>query len=253
MKILKATALVSAMALSFGAYAGGVCDDSNFDAWDAVREDVAGQLEATAPGLEGTGCKAEVTPTATFTELALLRDSSPSCESSFRQRFVMNIDSFGTMGNVQRLKAHNAQCLVAQNGGAVTCPNVGVLQFRLQGDGGNNIMRSFVTDEGPATAADNRRRFDIPVGSGDQAYEYQWIKETSDGAADGVFRMWYGGNTDESSPDVEFTDLENFNYCIDRVSLGMVGSNQFISNNQDGNALILDEYESRRQTAIGVN
>lgn len=247
--MIKSITTFVVLGFSFNAF--GQCDDTNFNAWDAVREDAAGQLESTSPGIDGN-CKAEVTPTATSSELALLRDSSPSCESSFRQRFIVNIDSFGTMGNVQRLKFHNAQCLAAQNGGAVSCANNGVIQFRLQGDNGTNIMRSFVTDEGPATASDNRRKFDIPVSSGDQAYEYQWIRASAPGASDGVFRGWWNGNTTEGSPDVEFTDLQNYNYCIDRISLGMVSSNDFISSNQAGNAILLDSYESRRQTGIAV-
>jgi hypothetical protein len=248
--IAKAAAMLS-MAVSYNAFAGG-CDDTNFAAWDTFREDVAGMLDAVAPGMETTACKAAFTPTANEAERSLLRDSSPACESSFRQRFLLNIDNWGTMGNVQRLKVHNAQCVTAQNGGAVACANTGVIQFRLQGNNGQNIMRSFVTDEGPATAADNRRKFDIPVNSGDQAFEYQWIRASGPGAADGVFRLWWNGNTVEASPDVEFTDMQNWNYCIDRVSLGMVSTNSFISSNQAGNALFIDEYESRRQTAIGV-
>ena len=64
-------------------------------------------------------------------------------------------------------------------------------------------------------------------------------------------RSCYTGKS-TASPDVEFTDLENYNYWIDRVGLGMVSTNDFISNNQAGNSVIVDSYESRRQTAIGV-
>lgn len=247
--ILKKLTAVVALGFSFNSFAQ--CDDTNFAAWDSVREDAAGQLESTAPGIDGN-CKAEFVPTADSSQRSLLRDSSPSCEASFRQRFIMNIDAFGTMGNVQRMKIHNAQCVTGQNGGAVACTNTGVVQFRLQGNNGSNIMRSFVTDEGAATASDNRRKFDIPVSAGNQAFEYQWVRASAPGAADGVFRGWWNGNTTEASPDVEFTDLENYNYCIDRVGLGMVSTNDFISNNQAGNSVIVDSYESRRQTAIGV-
>jgi hypothetical protein len=250
-KVLKTSLVVMGMTLSSLAFAQ--CDDTNLDAWDNVREDAAGQMDVVAGGLAGTACRLEVSATTDTAQRARVQDRTPACESSFRGRFLLNIDNLGVLADNQRNKLHNIQCNTADNGGAVACANVGVLQLRLQGDGGTNILRSFVTDEGPATVADNRRKFDVPVSSGEQAFEYQWIRESSDGAADGVFRMWANSNTTEASPDIEYTDLENFNYCIDRINLGLIQPTTAFSNNQTGVKIQIDEYESRRQTAIGLN
>ena len=235
-KVLKTSLVVMGMTLSSLAFAQ--CDDTNLDAWDNVREDAAGQMDVVAGGLAGTACRLEVSATTDTAQRARVQDRTPACESSFRGRFLLNVDNLGVLADNQRNKLHNIQCNTADNGGAV---------------GGTNILRSFVTDEGPATVADNRRKFDVPVSSGEQAFEYQWIRESSDGAADGVFRMWANSNTTEASPDIEYTDLENFNYCIDRVNLGLIQPTTAFSNNQTGVKIQIDEYESRRQTAIGLN
>ncbi|MCW8870309.1 MAG: hypothetical protein OQK49_06350 [Proteobacteria bacterium] len=250
-KVLKVSFAVVSMAFTSMSFAQ--CDDTNLAAWDNVREDAAGQMDVVAGGLDGTTCRLEVSATTDNAQRARLQDRSPSCESSFRGRFLINADNFGALANNQRNKVHNIQCNVNDNGGAVACANVGVLQLRLQGDNGTNIFRSFVTDEGPATAADNRRKFDVPVNSGEQAFEYQWIRASAPGASDGIFRMWANSNTTEASPDVEFTDLQNYNYCIDRMNLGIIAPTIGWANNQTNVKLQLDEYESRRQTPINLN
>jgi len=65
--------------------------------------------------------------------------------------------------------------------------------------------------------------------------------------------MWANSNTTEASPDVEFTDLQNYNYCIDRMNLGIIAPTIGWANNQTNVKLQLDEYESRRQTPINLN
>jgi hypothetical protein len=252
MKKLKLTLAIVGMTAASASFAGS-CGPANLAAWDNVREDVAGQMVVDAPGMEGSACKLNVNATTNTGDRSRVQDRSPACENSFRARFLINADNVGVLANNQRNKVFNIQCSTGQNGGAVNCANVGVVQLRLQGNDGTNIFRSFVTDTGPATAADNRRKFDIAVGSGDQPFEIQWIRASAPGAADGVFRMWANGNTTEASPDIEFTDLENRDYCIDQINLGLIAPTQAWSNNQTGVNLEFDEYESRRQTAIGLN
>ncbi|MFK8012622.1 MAG: hypothetical protein AB8B80_11310 [Marinicellaceae bacterium] len=248
---MKKTLLIGALFASGTLFAQ--CDISNVEgAWENVREDVDTQMDVTGPGIVGA-CKLTVNSTSDNGDRARLRDRSPSCESSFRASFIMNADSVGALANNQRNKVYNFQCNSNLNGGAVDCANTGIGQFRLQGDDGSNILRSFVTDEGPATVADNRRKFDVPVGAGDQTFEIHWVRASAPGAADGIFKMWHSGNTTELNPNVQFTDLQNYNYCVDQVNLGLIQPTNGWVGNHAGKDLIFDEYESRRLSGITVN
>ena len=250
------TKMVLAASLLVSANAFAQCSDANFAAWDDVREDVAGTLEAVAPGLSGTTCTMEATSTASDADRARVQDDSPQCESSYRARFVYDMSAMGQMASAERVKVWNFQCNTTLNGGAATCPNVGVFQLKLKGDnsGTGNIFRSFVTDEGVANA-DNRRKFDIPVGvsAGEEVLEIAWTQASAPGVADGTLRVWFNGNTTEASPDIEYTDLDNGNYCVDRTNLGLIKGNATFAAGQNGNPMLFDEFESRRTTGIGVN
>ncbi|MCB1581812.1 MAG: hypothetical protein KDI92_02030 [Xanthomonadales bacterium] len=249
--------LVALGSLMLSANVFAQCDDTNFNAWTDAREDQAGSLEATAPGMAGTACKMSVQALVDRDQRARVQDQSPQCESSYRSRFMINADNMGQLATNERNKVYNAQCRsgLAGHDPGVTCSNTGVVQLKLQGNDTEdaNIFRSFVIDEGPATAADNRRKFDVVVNSGDQAFEMQYIRASAPGAADGVFRLWANGNTNEASPDIEFTDLQNYNTCIDAANLGSVGPNNNFVSGTAGAVLNFDEFESRRQTGIGVN
>ena len=230
------------------AFAGPTCGDANLAPWFNVREDVAGQLDVVAPGLGATACTLQVNATATNTDRARVQDRSPQCETSFRAAFRFNADAVGTLASNERNKLFNVQCNNNTNGG-FGCPGVGVMQFRLQGDGANNnILRSFVSDE---NQGDLRNRFDVPVASGENTLEIQWIQASSAGASDGVLRGWWN-NTTEASPDLEITNLNNGRYCIDQINLGIIGATNAWANNHAGENLLIDEYESRRQTGILV-
>lgn len=264
--------LLTSMLFSGAAVAGGgACDISNaINAWDNVREDVATQMDVTAPGLEGTACKLTVNSTAANADRARVQDQTPSCEPSFRARFVFNADEVtaaGSLGNGamerrDRNKLFNAQCITAQNGGSggggVDCNGIGVIQLRLQGDDviagepdhpGENILFSFVSDE---NQFDFRKRFKMVLQPGMNVVEMEWQRASGPGVSDGVFRGWYN-NTALNSPDTEFTDLNNYNYCIDQVNLGLIKATQRWADAYEGLNIQIDEYEPRRQTPIGLN
>lgn len=250
--------LVGLCSLMFSANVFAQCDDTNFDAWTSAREDVAGSLEATAPGMAGTGCKMEAIALVDRDQRARVQDQSPQCENTYRARFLINVDNLGQLATNQRNKVFNAQCRqgLAGHDPAVTCSNTGVVQLKLQGNdtADANIFRSFVIDENPVvTAADHRRKFDVTVSSGDQAFEIQYVRASGPGVLDGQFRLWANGNTDESSPDIEYTDLDNHNTCIDAANLGSVGPNNNFVTGSAGASILFDEFESRRVTGIGVN
>ena len=230
-------------------FAGPTCGDANLAPWFNVREDVAGQLDVVAPGLGATACTLQVSSTATNTDRARVQDREPQCEFSYRAAFRFNVDAVGTLASNERNKLFNIQCNNNTNGGVVNCAGVGLAQFRLQGDGANNnILRSFVSDE---NQGDLRNRFDVPVAAGENTLEVQWIRASADGVSDGVFRGWWN-NTTEASPDVEITNLNNFNYCVDQINLGIIGATNAWAANHANENLLIDEFESRRQTGILV-
>jgi hypothetical protein len=252
----KLKTIVAAFSLLATGVVFAQCDDTNFNAWTAAQEDVAGTLEAVSPGLNSTSCKMQVQATANNSDRARVTDASPSCESSYRARFLFDVSNLGQLDPTERVKVFNSQCINAQNGGAVSCSNVGVVQFKLKGDnsGTGNIFRSFVIDESMPNA-DNRRKFDIPVGvgAGEEAVEIHWTRASAPGASDGTFKAWWGGNTTEATPDLSYNDLDNYNNCIDQANLGLIKANPQFSAGQTAVNFFFDEFESRRQTGIGVN
>ncbi len=265
--------VLTSMLFSGAAFAGGTCDITNAqNAWDNVREDVATQMDVTAPGLEGTACKLVVNSTADNADRARVQDQTPACEASFRARFVFNADAVtaaGSLGNGamerrDRNKLFNAQCITAAPGnggegaGGADCAGIGVIQLRLQGDDfivnepdapGENILFSFVADE---NQFDLRKRFKMVLQPGVNVVEMEWKRASGPGVSDGVFRGWYN-NTALATPDTEFTDLNNYNYCIDQTNLGLIKATQRWANAYEGLNIEIDEYESRRQTPIGLN
>lgn len=248
MKILKLSAAVAGLLMGSAALAGGSCTNANLSAWDDTRDDSGSQVNVVAGGLGGTACRLEVESTGDNSQRGRVQDQSPQCESSFRARFLVNADNLGTLADNERTKLYNVQCVTADTGGAVTCTGVGMAQFRLQGDGGNNILRSWVADE---NIADLRNRFDVPLAAGENAIEMQWIRASADGVSDGVFRGWWN-NSVEASPDVEITNLDNYDYCVTQVNLGLIKATNAWTTAHNGTAVQIDEYESRRQTGIGV-
>ena len=251
-KLVKKGLVLACLMGSANAFAAG-CTDANLAAWSDVREDVAGTLEVVAPGLEASACALQVQATASDADRARVQDQTAACENSYRARFVYDLSALGQLASAERTKVYNAQC--TDEGQGFTCSNTGVIQFKLKGDnsGVGNIYRSFVIDEGVANA-DNRRKFDIPVSmAGPEAVEFQWVRASSAGASDGIFRVWWGGNTTEASPDLEYTDLDNFDNCITQTNMGNIKANATFAAGKNGVNMIFDEFESRRQTGIGVN
>jgi len=253
MKKLILTSLVG-MALSTGALAGGACTTTVADvtnAWSGLRIDDPSQVSIGSPGFEGTDCKilmnASAGGTSNDTDIARLKDVSPSCETSFRARFLVDFDELGVLDDNQRNKLYTAQCVPAQNGG--TCTGTGVIQFKVRGNSGVNDINGFVSD---VNQPDLRSRFTLPIQAGVNTYEVQWIQASAPGASDGEFRAW-ANNTTLGSPDVSITNLNNNGYCIDQVNLGMFKPTRAWANNKTGLNIAIDEYESRRQTPIGLN
>jgi len=251
MKKLLITSLVG-LAFSTGVF--GACTTTIADvesAWDRVRIDNPSQMSLGDPGFEGTDCKLLVNATAggtgSNTDIARLQDRSPSCETSFRARFLVDFDALGVLANNQRNKLYTAQCVPAQNGG--TCTGTGVIQYKIRGNGGTNDIQAWVSDE---NQPDLRNRFNLPVQAGVNTYELQWVQATAPGASNGIFRAW-ANNSTLGSPDVEITNLKNSGYCIDQVNLGMFKPTRAWANNKTGLNIGIDEYESRRQTPIGLN
>jgi len=244
---MKKILLIGALFASGASFAQ--CDITNAqNAWDNVREDVATQMDVVAPGMAGTACLLTVNSTASNADRARVQDRSPNCESSFRAHFLVNVDALGSLAANERTKLYNVQCITGDAGG---CDGIGMVQLRLQGDGaGTNILRSFVAD---ANQADLRTRFDVPLVAGQNSVEIQWVRASSDAASDGIFRAWYPGNTVEAAPSFEVTNLDNFGYCVDQVNLGLIKATNAWATNKAGANINLDEYESRRVSAISLN
>ncbi len=249
---MKLALAIASLTSASMAMAGGSCGPANLAAWDDVRDDSGSQVQVVDGGLGGTTCSATFESTADNSDRGRLQDRNSMCETSYRARFLLDVDALGTLASNERTKLNNVQCVTADTGGTLTCDGIGMAQFRLQGndDGTGNILRSFVAD---ANQADLRNRFDVPLVAGENAVEYQWIQASAAGVSDGIMRVWFPGNTDEASPDVELTDLNNGGYCVTQINLGLIQATNAWTTRLAGTAFTIDEFESRRQTGIGVN
>jgi len=229
-KILSVTSLVLA---GTGSVFAQCADISAAGVWDLVKTGANPVVATNVNPLSGA-CSME-TPIATGKRYV---QDDMSDETSIRFTFQIDPNSMDTptSGSQRKIKVLNMQCSTA------ACSLVGAVDWwqaklRKNNDG---YKLGFFALENDGTKLSNT----YTLNDGCNTIEVQLTAGNP-----GVYKVWVNNST-EGSPDVSLTP--NFaNMFADRVRMGRMGVGTRINENATGEHLILDTYESRRQTFVG--
>lgn len=226
------------------------CANTAFDAWSGLTNPDAGALEVTAAAaMASTACGVEVSAKADRNK-NFVQDLSPNGEQSYRARFYINPNGIvlPTSGFNRKVKVHMAQCTAT----LPPCRFNGIVQIKLAATAGEGyVLDNFVAD---ANGGDGTKRFrvDIPD-TGETALEY-YVNLTT-----GEFKFWVNASA-ESDPvainvtdglPIDYTGLDFSDWAggVNRARLGFMNSP---ANVPVDSPVYVDEFESRRQTFIGL-
>lgn len=257
MSVTKAGIVLAGLFLGQSAFAQ-TCPTSP-DAWSSFNDDAP--LSITTPGLAGTNCKMTTASTADDGDRARVLYNTAAPEPSFRARFFFNIEqaTIDSMTTGSRIKMFNAQCQPAS-----ACPNPGIIQFKLRGDGaGGAIIRGFTRTRKQGVPG-TKERFDIPVQAGENYFEVYW-RIADPGQSNGFFRVWVNSCNEGSPFDLTgesnnlWEQLDNSDWNgVSRFNLGIIKANTRTQGDGwvdipalVGDELDFDEFEARRSTFIG--
>ncbi len=243
--------LLAAMVFgSFQAFAGGpVCDNTNLSAWSTTILPDAGALTVSAASaMAGTDCGLEVAAKADRNK-NFIQDLSPATEQRYRAAFYIDPNGIvlPTSGFNRKVKVQIAQCVAAD----ALCPFNGIVQIKLAATVNEGyVLDNFVID---GNGADGTKRFrvDIPD-TGATRLEYD-VDLTN-----GTFKFWVNASS-ESDPvavnpvdgmPIDYTGLDMSTHSgVSRSRLGFMNSP---ANVPVDSPIYVDEFESRRQTFIGM-
>ncbi len=246
---MKKIFLIVAMFASFQVFSQ-VCDDTNLSAWSGTIEPDAGALTVTAgSAMGGTACGLEVAAKADRNK-NFVQDLNPTDEQSYRAAFYIDPNGIAlpTSGFNRKVKVHMSQCIA----GRPPCLFNGIVQIKLAATAGEGyVLDNFVVD---GAVGDGKKRFrvDIPD-TGATRIEYMVNLTTGD------FKFWVNA-TSESDPvannvvdgqpiDYSGLDMSSHSGGVNRARLGFMNSP---ANVPVDSPVYLDEFESRRQTFIGM-
>lgn len=213
-------------------------------AWSGVQND--GSLNVTmGAALAGTsfGLEVEMDDLATN----WVQDDSPSQEPRYRSRFYFDTNSFDT-GSASGIARTVLFIAVDQNPTAE--PGLSTRRLFLQSI---RYRPDEVASFGTAYAIifwvyqptiGNYINFGpFRVSPGEHFVETDWQAATAPGATDGRFQVWIDGTSPAGGT---LTGLATNGYGADFCRLGII---QPLASS--GTSILLDEFESRRQTQIG--
>lgn len=265
MKTFKILLACSSLAVSSFSFAQ--CNDSHLDNWSVVNNTPVSEngygasLSVTdSAAMGGTSCGLSVKTIITNSgstggdsDKPYIIDDSPNGETRFRAAFYINANGLqlpaaGT--SFRKAKFHVAQCASGECEGG----NVMVWRVVNRAAAGQPVdvgLEFWIRDNNlSGTNPRTKKRsfgFDIPD-TGAQRIEYDLD------IANGTLKVWLNA-TAETDPQItlptEFNslDLSPWSAGIKRARLGFIERRTSIPENQ---TFYLDEYESRRQTFIGM-
>ena len=243
--------------------ASAACPADPFAAWssDVSGTNTGAQLGGTtvgAAGLNGTSCSmaaAYTTAPGSNGEEAVVFDNSPQKEQTYRFRFY--IDASSVAANLSTINTTEAFSLLtsAAHGPSNTQK---VLEMELIGSAGAAKLRTFVacTAGEDLLAGRCRSTPDLPIpapqsaGAGTRVEGQLIIGATGTG----IFNLWVGTNT--GTPD-RVVNVDNSAWGgagVDGVSQAVMGlqtSTAGFRTAAVNKTVLFDEFDSRRQTAIG--
>jgi len=220
-------------------------------------------LAVATNGLNGTACglAASFTHAAPSSngEEAVVFDNSPNFEQTYRFRFY--VDPTAIKSSLSTLNTTAVFAAKSQLSHGVT-PNPYIVQMLLVGGGGNVNLRVF----GACSSGDNflasrcRPANDISLGatSNDFTAGVRVEGQVIMGAAGtGKVSIWVGSNTNSAAPDATINVDNSAWYTagsegVKQAVLGMFQGSIPFRNATTNMPIIVDEFDSRRVTFIGL-
>lgn len=241
MKLLKIASLCAASVFTLNVQAQ--CDDTNFAAWDELKNPTNKISVTAGSAMGGSSCgmAVETSVQNAGADKHHVQDNSPATEQRYRAAFCIDPNDvvLPTTGTFRRLKLHMAQC-----GNAPECANFDIVQFKLQNlTAGDYSFKTFVRDSNTATGG-NKLKFDVDIAdTGPSRIEYD-LDMTA-----GTFKVWVNATAETDTPVVSETGLDIAAWSgVNQARLGFMDKG---INVVEGQTYFLDEFESRRQTFIG--
>jgi hypothetical protein len=231
--------LECARLLVYGYASGGAVSDAErifgdgFDggslaAWSGTSN-ASGDLRA-APAAALAGSAHGLQALVNDTEPLYVRDDTPAGEPRYRARFYFDPNGFDPGEAAGKLRAIVFMALDES-------PQKRVVQLILRRLGGAYSLRARVTlDDG--TRAETPF---VPIADAPHVVEFDWVKATVPGAADGSFQLWIDG---VAAP--ALSGLANHDYAVDYARLGAM----VLKPGATG-TMYFDRFESRRENYIG--
>ena len=238
---------------------GGGAWTSQFIATDATLD-----IPAAGPGLNGTACALSVSIGALSNSRVFVQDSSPQNEPRYRARFYVSLANLFSSFTVSNQTGIVFRANDTTGPAAFTSDE---LVMRIAGGGSvatpAPTVRFFVSDSNPASGATQvvaalpasathvyRIEFDLQLGAA--ATSGTACNPTP--ATGGCFRYWVtdaAAASTDAAPTGSIT-VNNAAWSGAKTAfLGLTTGTGAYRTNHAGTVLILDEFDSRRQTFIG--
>lgn len=236
---MKMLSLALIGAFGYAGVAAADCPTDPVPPWSG-KTVLAGAVEIASPGYDGTECRMDARITAnTGAAAALVRDDSPSNESSYRAQFLVSLDELSGLNLIQGVRLFAA----TTEAPAFDVPDL--IQISAYGNisGTSKVLGFSVACAGEAG---NRCSTTIPVsGSGAQRVEISLTKGT-----DGELKVWLN-NGNESSPDVTLPVNNSAWGGVDSAFLGLATPSSGFRAAQLNKNVGFDQFDSRRTSFIG--
>ena len=262
-----ATLGLGGLVMAGSAAAAACTNTAPFAAWSSASGSplgtttsgaLLGGVAVAGPGLNGTNCSMAAsfaTAPGSNGEEAVVFDNSPQLEQTYRFRFYIDPTAIApSLSTVNTAFAFQATS--SANHGTVS-PTTKIVEIQLIGNSGVVSIRPFAactTAGGGATQVGNfchSTDVVLPtpyVGTGVRV-EGQVILGS---AGTGVLNIWVGTNT--GTPDAVI-NVDNAAWGgsdgVKQATMGLFRSTPFFRNAAVNQVVYFDEFDSRRQTAIG--
>jgi hypothetical protein len=235
---------------------GGGAWTSQFISGDAA-------LQIVTPGLNGTGCALAVAVGANSTSRVFVEDDSPHNETRYRARFYVSLAALALFGGDSAHTGVVFKVNDATSPGAFTSDQ---LVVRLAGSPTAPTVRFFVADANSTITGIRPIVFTLPASA-----THTWRIETdlqigtaatsvaggctTMPASGGCFRYWVSdaaaASGSDSAPDGSFTVNNSGWSGAETAFLGLQTTTPNFRTDDHGILIVLDEFDSRRQTFIG--
>lgn len=232
-------ALLALAALGFASTSFAQCPASAVPPWSS-QTTLGGAVAILAGGYDGTACRMNSTITGNIGGAsAFVRDNTPAGESRYRAQFFINADTLTGQNLIQTVKIFGAGTDTAFGGVS------DVVRLTVVGNvaGTSKTLGIFTVCEGQPS---NLCSASAPLAAGTNRIEIDWQK-----GATGSLRVWVNSTT-EGSP----TSTLNGNSAswggVDFATLGLAAPAAAFRAAQLNRAVGFDEFDSRRQTFIGL-